>query len=118
MLAKQDKCYSQTWHLPTDEPLSGETYIHMVSNILGIEPDYETTDKSVLKFRSVFNKEVAELIEVLYKFEESHHFDSSKFNSYFNYTPVSYYNGIIETIEFLKNYNSVNIDCYAFVNMQ
>ncbi|MDD4778474.1 MAG: hypothetical protein PHV53_09335 [Fermentimonas sp.] len=36
-------------------------------------------------------------------YEFPYHFDSSKFNNHFNYTPVNYEEGIKTTIEFIKN---------------
>ena len=39
---------------------------------------------------------------MLYQNEFEYHFDSSKFNNYFNYNPISYIDGIAETIDFLN----------------
>jgi nucleoside-diphosphate-sugar epimerase len=117
LLSERDECYGQTWHLPTDHPVDGETYIHITSNILGIAPEYETIDKSVLRMRSLFDKNLSENLEMLYRNELDYHFDSSKFNDFFDYVPMSLYGGIKETLDFLKQYESVNIDHYAYLTM-
>ncbi len=101
LLSKCDECYNQTWHLPTYNPLDGETLIHMIAKELGITPDYEVLNKWMLKIFGLINKTVAESYELLYQSEFDYYFDSTKFNRFFNYKPKSYYEGIHETIVFL-----------------
>lgn len=114
MLSKQEECYNQVWHLPTYNPLDGETLIHMIAKELGTDPDYTVLNRWMLGVLSVFNKSIAESYEMLYQSENNYYFDSTKFNKFFDYKPKSYYEGIRSTIEFLKqtdpkNYSSVGI---------
>ena len=51
----------------------------------------------------MFNTTIRESVEMLYQSEFDYYFDSTKFNEFFQYTPVSYQEGIRETIQFLKN---------------
>jgi hypothetical protein len=39
---------------------------------------------------------------MLYQSEFDYYFDSTKFNNYFNYSPMPYAEGIARTIEFFK----------------
>lgn len=103
MLSKADECYDQIWHLPTREPVDGETFIHIVANALEIAPDYDVLNKWMIKMGSLFDKTVSESYEMLYQSEFDYYFDSTKFNMYFNYNPISYYEGIHETIKFLNS---------------
>jgi nucleoside-diphosphate-sugar epimerase len=102
LLAMHESCFNQVWHLPTSDPLMGETFIHITSNILGIDPEYSVQSREVLRFKEFFKKGNDDIYDCLYRFESGIHFDSTKFNTYFNYTPVTYYNGIQKTIQCLK----------------
>jgi nucleoside-diphosphate-sugar epimerase len=102
LLTKCDECFNQTWHLPTYNPLDGETLLHMIAKETGADPDYTILNKWMLKFISIFDKTVSESYEMLYQSEYDYYFDSSKFNTFFDYKPRSYYDGIHDTIEFLK----------------
>ncbi len=102
LLSNIKECYNQTWHLPTSYPIEGETFIHTIANNLGIAPDYSVINKWILKTAGWFQKAMAETYEMLYQYEFNYYFDSSKFNTFFNYTPKSYYEGIHDTIEFMK----------------
>jgi hypothetical protein len=58
--------------------------------------------KWMIKMAGLFDKTVKESVEMLYQSEFEYYFDSRKFNEYFKYSPVSYMNGIHETIGFLR----------------
>jgi nucleoside-diphosphate-sugar epimerase len=103
LLSKCEESYNQTWHLPTYNPLDGETLIHMIAKELGTDPDYTIVNKWMLAVLRIFNKTVAESYEMLYQSEYNYYFDSTKFNRYFDYKPKSYFEGIRCTIEFFKH---------------
>jgi nucleoside-diphosphate-sugar epimerase len=102
LLSKLEESYNQIWHLPTNCPISGEAFIHSIAYNLGIPPDYAVINKWQVKAVGLLNKSIAESYEMLYQYEFNYYFDSSKFNSFFDYSPISYYEGIHNTIEFLK----------------
>jgi nucleoside-diphosphate-sugar epimerase len=102
LLAKSEDCWNQTWHLPTYNPLDGETLIHMIAKEIGIVPDYSVLNRWQLKLLSMFDKTISESYEMLYQNEFTYYFDSTKFNTAFDYQPKSYYQGIHDTIEFIK----------------
>ncbi len=110
LLSQLEECYNQIWHLPTDHPIYGETFIKSIAYILGIPPDYSVINKWQVKAAGWFNKTIAESYEMLYQYEFNYYFDSSKFNSLFDYSPISYYDGIKNTIEFLKQ---AKMDTYS-----
>jgi nucleoside-diphosphate-sugar epimerase len=103
LLSKIDACFNQTWHLPTyNPPIDGESFINLVAENLGIQPDYSILKKWMLKMAGIFNKTISESYEMLYQSEFDYYFDSTKFNNYFNYSPMPYAEGIARTIEFFK----------------
>lgn len=105
LLSKCDECYNQTWHLPTYNPLDGETLIHMIAKELRVAPDFDVLNKWMLKMISIFNKTIFESYEMLYQSEFNYYFDSTKFNRFFTYNPKPYFDGIHETIEFFDKLN-------------
>jgi nucleoside-diphosphate-sugar epimerase len=104
ILSENEASFNQVWHLPTCNPaIDGKTFIELSAKELGVAPKYSVLAKWMVKMFGYVNKTVGELHEMMYQNEFSYHFDSSKFNEAFHYKPVSYEQGIHETIEFLKN---------------
>jgi len=83
--------------------MDGKTFINLVAKEIGVASKYSVFPELMNKMAGLFNKNISEAYEMLYQSEYEYHFDSSKFNKYFNYSPKSYYEGISETIEFLKS---------------
>ena len=104
LLYNRAECYNQIWHLPTCKPaVDGKTFIQMVADELGVPSRYSVMKKWMIKMAGMFNTTIRESVEMLYQSEFDYYFDSTKFNEFFQYTPVSYQEGIRETIQFLKN---------------
>ncbi|MCX6151339.1 MAG: NAD-dependent epimerase/dehydratase family protein [Ignavibacteriales bacterium] len=103
LLSKSDESFNQIWHLPTYNPaLDGKTFINLIAKELGVAPNYSVLKKWMIKAVGFFNKTLSEIYEMLYQSEFEYYFDSTKFNNFFNYKPISYAEGIHETIEFIK----------------
>jgi len=103
LLSQNNECFNQTWHLPTcNPPVDGESFIRLVAEELGVQPDYKILKRWMLRLAGIFNKTISESYEMLYQSEFDYFFDSTKFNNYFNYNPKPYSAGIYETIEFFK----------------
>lgn len=103
LLAANDDCLNQVWHLPTyNPPINGKTFIGLVAKELNVEPRYFILRKWMIKTVGIFSKTIAESYEMLCQSEFEYYFDSSKFNNFFNYKPKTYEEGIRETIDFLR----------------
>jgi nucleoside-diphosphate-sugar epimerase len=103
LLANREDSFNQVWHLPTFNPApDGELMIELIAKELGLTPKYSVLKKWMVKMAGFFDKTVGELYEMQYQNEFDYHFDSTKFNTAFNYQPVSYEKGIHETIEYLR----------------
>lgn len=109
LLSGHEDCFNQTWHMPTYNPIDGETFIHIIAKELGIEPDYIVLNKWLIGIAGIFNRSIFETWEMLYQNEFNYFFDSTKFNDFFKYRPKSYYDGIRETIEFLGRETNVHL---------
>jgi nucleoside-diphosphate-sugar epimerase len=104
LLAGENDAFNQIWHLPTFNPaIDIKTFIDVAANELRVKPKYFVLKKWMIKIAGVFDKTTSELYEMLYQYEFNYHFDSSKFNKYFNYKTKAYNEGIKETIRFVKN---------------
>ena len=103
LLSQKPECFNQIWHLPTsDQSIDGKTFIDLIAKELGEKPDYMALKKWMIKMYGIFDKTVAEINEMLYQYDSDYHFDSTKFNSFFNFKPTKYEQGICETIAFIK----------------
>jgi nucleoside-diphosphate-sugar epimerase len=102
LLSSRDECYNQVWHMPTfNPPVDGKTFIEMAAKEIGADPKYTVLKKWMVVMAGLFSKTVKESYEMLYQNEHEYWFDSTKFNDFFRYQPVTYEQGIRETIEYL-----------------
>ncbi len=101
LLSKSDGTFNQVWHVPTaPDPLTGKEFIETAAKEFGVSPDYRVLSKWMVKMAGLFNKTIAELYEMLYQNEFDYLFDSSKFQNAFHLSPVSYHEGIKETVNY------------------
>lgn len=109
LLANDPDSFNQVWHLPTYNPaITGNTFISIAASELGAAAGYSVLPKLGIRLAGLFDRTVSEAYEMLYQSELEYHFDSSKFNQYFNYIPKSYSEGIRETIAWLKKLKAVS----------
>jgi nucleoside-diphosphate-sugar epimerase len=98
LLAKDEKAFDQTWHLPTQSnPLTSEEFIGLAANAFNRKNKFTVIAPWMIKLMGWFVPMMREFPEMLYQNEMSYHFDSSKFEKHFNFTPTSYETGIKET---------------------
>jgi nucleoside-diphosphate-sugar epimerase len=98
LLGKTEDSWNQVWHLPTAAgPLTGKEFIALAAEALGVEPRHTILSGWMVKLAGMFNRTIGELHEMLYQYKYDYLFDSSKFEKAFQYTPLSYREGIIET---------------------
>ena len=103
LLAESDKAYNQVWHLPTAAPsLTSREFIGIIAHNLGVEPNYSTFKKWMVKMAGLFDKQTKEVYEMLYQNRYDYVFDSTKFERSFDFKPISYEKGIGETVKFYK----------------
>lgn len=103
ILGNTVSAYNQIWHLPTDKNvLTGKEFIEAAANAFGIEPKYTVLKKWMIQMAGLFVPVVKESIEMLYQNEYDYLFDSTKFESSFNFKPTSYPVGIAETVKSMQ----------------
>ncbi len=103
LLAKDDKAFNQVWHLPTASPaITGKQFIEIAAQKAGAQGKYFVLSKWMIKLAGLFDSTLKEIYEMLYQSEFDYEFDSTKFENYFSFKPVSYEIGIARTIDFFK----------------
>jgi nucleoside-diphosphate-sugar epimerase len=103
ILGNTDSAYNQVWHLPTNKKvLTGKEFIELAAKAMGVKPDYMVVKRWMLSLLGLFNKAIKENNEMLYQNDSDYLFDSTKFEKTFNFTPISYEEGILKTAKSLK----------------
>jgi len=103
ILGNTESAYNQVWHLPTNKNvLTGKEFIELAAKAMGAKTDYMVVKKWMLSVLGLFNKVIKENNEMLYQNDSDYLFNSSKFEQKFNYNPISYEEGIINTANSLR----------------
>lgn len=103
ILGNTESAYNQVWHLPTNRNvLTGKEFIELAAKAMGVEPNYMVVKKWMLSILGLFNKVIKENNEMLYQNDSDYLFDSTKFEKAFNYKPISYEEGIINTAKSMR----------------
>ena len=99
MLGNTEKAYNQVWHLPTMmDPMTGKEWITAYTREFKADPKYMILRKWMIRIFGMFTPVIGELYEMLYQYDRDYIFDSSKFEKEFNFKPISYSEGIKESV--------------------
>jgi len=103
LLSGREECFNQVWHMPTSNPgITGREFIELAAKETGVEPKFTVLTKWMIRMAGLFDKTISESYEMLYQSEFDYYFDSTKFDEFFHFKPVSYPEGIKETVAFLQ----------------
>lgn len=98
ILSNDDKAFGQTWHLPTAaDPLTGEQFIELAAGYMNAKKNVSVISKFMLQLLGLFMRPLKESVEMIYQNNAAYIFDSSKFNTAYNFIPTSYEEGIRKT---------------------
>lgn len=96
ILGQHPESDNQIWHLPTAAPVTGVDFIQTAARAFNVPAKYFTVNKLMLRMIGLFDKAVKDTVEMYYQYDHDYLFSSSKFEQAFNYTPVSYQQGLTE----------------------
>jgi nucleoside-diphosphate-sugar epimerase len=103
ILGNTESAYNQIWHLPTNKSvLTGKEFIELAAKAIDVKPEYMVVKKWMVQMLGLFNKVIRESVEMLYQNDSDYLFDSTKFEKAFNFKPISYEEGIINTAKSIK----------------
>lgn len=99
ILGNTDDAYNQVWHLPTmANPFTGKEYIEAIAKELGVKPRFQNVPKFMVQIVGIFVPVMKEIVEMMYQYDRDYVFDSTKFETRFNFKPMPYAGGINEMI--------------------
>jgi nucleoside-diphosphate-sugar epimerase len=99
LLGNTDAAYNQVWHLPTAaNPPTGKEWIDLISNELGTKSKYQAAPKFLVQIMGLFVPLLKEMPEMMYQYDRDYVFNSSKFESRFDFIPTPYKVGIKEIV--------------------
>ncbi len=70
--------------------------MELVAEVLQVKPRYSVIPKGVLKFISIFNSTLNELLKLSYQWEKDYLFSSKKIEETYGLKATTYKNGITE----------------------
>lgn len=99
ILGNTPEAFNQVWHLPTDpNALTGQELIELFNKEMKTSKKVMVLRMIMLKLLGLFNPLMREMPEMMYQYDRDYLFDSSKFNSRFNFTPTTYETGIRQVV--------------------
>jgi nucleoside-diphosphate-sugar epimerase len=99
LLGNTPEAYGEVWHLPTAKnPPTGKEWVEMIAAEIGAKPKYRVVGKGMVKFMGLFMSIMKESVEMMYQNDRDYVFDSSKFESKFDFKPTPYLKGIQEIV--------------------
>jgi nucleoside-diphosphate-sugar epimerase len=100
LLGNTHDTYNQVWHLPTaSNPFTGKEMIEAIASEMGVEPKVQVVSKFMVQLIGLFTPIMKETVEMMYQYDRDYVFDSSKFNTRFDFTPTPYLEGIKQIVK-------------------
>jgi nucleoside-diphosphate-sugar epimerase len=94
-LAGDEQALGQAWHLPTaPHPPTITELVQLAAPQFQALPDLQVMSRAQVAEAAPQNPVLAELLEMLYQYDEPYVFDSSKFERTYGVTPTPYADGI------------------------
>lgn len=95
LLGNSKEAYNQVWHLPTDkQAITGKEWIDLIAKEIGVKPRVQVASKFMVRIMGLFIPVMREFVEMMYQYKQDYFFDSSKFETAFNFNPTPYNVGI------------------------
>ncbi len=105
-LASHDKAYGQSWNIPAAGVISGEKIIDIARSHLHYQKSVSTVTKGMIRFLGIFDKQMREVVEMLYLTEDPVVLDGSKYEREIGPLPATpYEEGIKRTLDFMMKNN-------------
>ena len=100
ILSQKEEAFNKTWILPSVRPaLTGRQFITIAAKYMQAKDKVQVLPEWLIGLMGLFQPVMKEIHEMLYQDKYGYVLDSSKFEKTFNFTPVSYEEGIKATAE-------------------
>ncbi|MFS0824464.1 SDR family NAD(P)-dependent oxidoreductase [Bacillus sp. 1P02SD] len=101
-LALYEKAYGQSWNIPAAGVISGEKIINIVRSHLQYQKSVSKVTKGMIRFLGIFDKQMREVVEMLYLTEDPVVLDGSKYEQEIGPLPATpYEEGIKRTLDYM-----------------
>lgn len=108
VLGERDEADGQAWHVPNDRPrITQGELVAMLADEAGVEPEYNTMGKLMMRLGGLFIPEARESVEMMYEFEKPFVVDSSKFEDTFGMKATHIEEAIRETVAWYQTLTEV-----------
>lgn len=103
-LASHDEAYGQIWNITDYGVITGEEMIQHIRELAGYTKRIITVKRGMIQFIGLFDKKMKEFVEMLYLTEKPVVLSGEKYEKCIGELPkTSYYDGLKETIMYMKN---------------
>ncbi len=103
LLGNSSETWNQVWHLPTDQtPLTGQQWITLFAGEMDVVADYNIIKTWQMGALGLFVPVLRELKEMAYQYDRDYLFDSSKFETKFQFKPTKPGEAVRQTIKALQ----------------
>ncbi len=101
ILGNTPEAFNKVWHLPIDNnTLTGQEWIALFNKEMKTSKKVMVLPMFMLKLSGIFIPLMREMPEMMYQYDRDYIFDSSKFNSRFNFTPTTYEMGVKQIVNY------------------
>jgi len=99
LLGNAPEAYGEEWHLPTaSDPPTGAEWIEMIAGEMGVSPKTQVAPKWLLYLLGLGRRELWEIPEMIYQYNQDYVFVSEKFEKRFSFSPMPYREGVKEIL--------------------
>lgn len=102
-LGTNDSALGQVWFAPTNPPITQAEFLKLIGYDLGRPVKSMLGGPMMMRLLGLFNKEIAETVEMMYEWTNPFVIDSNKAEKAFNLKPTPFGQAMHETIDYLKS---------------
>ena len=103
MLSDSEKALGGVWHVPAAPAVSTREFISMIYKKAGNEPKFRIATRQMVSIFGIFSKNMRELKETMYMYENPVIVSSEKFSREFGDISTSHLDGIGNTLEWYRS---------------
>jgi nucleoside-diphosphate-sugar epimerase len=99
-LSLHEQAYGQNWNIPGSGIISGNELIHICRELTGFQKGVSTVTKNMIRILGLFNRQMKEVVEMFYLYEEPVILNGEKYEKWIGPVPrTPYSEGLKQTIE-------------------
>lgn len=103
MLGNTADAWNQAWNLPVDgRKITAREWVQLFSDELGVDAGVQVLPSWMMRIVGLAIPAVRETVEMRYQYDRDYYFDSTKFNTRFDYVPTTHGDAVRETVAGLR----------------